>query len=201
MLFSDEYKEPSAPAEATLRERGSRFLAFAYPVQNEATLKSLLQSVKQQFPDATHHCYAVVMHPDKSYQRSNDDGEPSNTAGRPILRMILSKDLTNVLVVVVRYFGGTQLGIPGLIKAYGDAAKAALDGMEIQLSYIEDYCTLCTDFSREQDIHRLVGRFQARLIERNYDQDVCCRLAVKRSQFPALLQALTDFPGIRHIKQ
>ena len=73
--------------------------------------------------------------------------------------------------------------------------------MEIQLSYIEDYCTLCTDFSREQDIHRLVGRFQARLIERNYDQEVCCRLAVKRSQFPALLQALTDFPGIRHIKQ
>ena len=117
MLFSDEYKEPSAPAEATLRERGSRFLAFAYPVQDEATLKSLLQSVKLQFPDATHHCYAVVMHPDKSYQRSNDDGEPSNTAGRPILRMILSKDLTNVLVVVVRYFGGTQLGIPGLIKA------------------------------------------------------------------------------------
>ena len=115
-----------AEKEFNLREKGSKFYAFSYRVRNEEEVKSKIQYLKSKYPDASHHCYAFVIGQGQEAQRANDDGEPSNSAGRPILRAMLSMEFTNVLVVVVRYFGGTLLGIPGLIQAYGDAAKGVL---------------------------------------------------------------------------
>ena len=124
-LFSDVYYEVERDAEFVLRERGSKFFAFVYGVKSDLEIKEKLEGLKREYPDATHHCYAWVMGAWGEAQRANDDGEPGNSAGRPILRSILSVGVTNVLVVVVRYFGGTLLGIPGLIESYGGAAESA----------------------------------------------------------------------------
>lgn len=192
MLFSDTYLEPQTEGKANLRERGSRFLSFAFPVKSEEEIKWKLQELRTFYPDATHHCYAYILHSDKSAQRANDDGEPGNSAGKPILRAILSADLTNVLVVVVRYYGGTNLGIPGLIQAYGDAAKLALAEVGSRENYIEDVFTLTTAFENEQEIHRLIGTFNARVLGSKYEENVSYKLAVRRSLHAAFEKAVTE---------
>jgi uncharacterized YigZ family protein len=126
-LFEDHFLVPAKAAEAVYRDRGSKFLGFVYPVQTEAEVKSCLLLLRKQHPGANHHCYAFRLGADKLFFRNQDDGEPSGTAGRPILGQIQSRDLTNVLVVVVRYFGGTLLGVSGLIAAYKGAAHEALE--------------------------------------------------------------------------
>jgi uncharacterized YigZ family protein len=181
MLFSDIYYEPIGTSQANLREKGSKFLAYVFPVKNEIEIKKHLLELRSKYPDATHHCYAWILNPDKSAQRSTDDGEPSNSAGKPILRAIISKDLTNVLVAVVRYFGGTQLGIPGLIQAYGDAAKNALDLCEIKEHFISDYFDISADFANEQEIHRLINSFKVSVIKSEYTDKVIYFVSVRRS--------------------
>lgn len=188
MLFSDTYQEPEGAAEATLRERGSRFLAYAFSVKTEDDVRLQLQRLRTQYPDATHHCYAFVLHPDQSARRAADDGEPANSAGKPIFRAIQSCGLTNVLVVVVRYFGGTQLGIPGLIQAYGDAAMLALKQLKVHERWVELNYTLETDFAHEQDIHRIMSMFQTRVLGCTYGEGVSYRLAVRSSQANAFEQ-------------
>lgn len=192
MLFSDSYKEPSSASTAGLRERGSRFFSFAFPVKSEAEIKSHLNHLKQEYPDATHHCYAWVLHPDKSAQRANDDGEPANSAGKPILRAIISADLTNVLVVVVRYFGGTMLGIPGLIQSYGECAKLTLGNLTVVERWIEDKFTLESNFEHEQEIHRLIAQFQARVVQNEYSDNVRYTVAVRRNMSQAFFSKAKD---------
>ena len=126
MLFDRDYKSIANSSEVVYTDKGSRFLAFAYPVKDEQQIKIHLSNLKSEYPDATHHCYVWILNADKSAQRINDDGEPANTAARPILKQINALNLTNILLVVVRYFGGKKLGIPGLIEAYGLAAKQSL---------------------------------------------------------------------------
>jgi len=121
----------SAPAEAIFKEKRSKFLAFAYPVENEIEIKEKIASLKKKYHDARHHCYAYILGAEKLVYRMNDDGEPSGTAGRPIYGQLLSKDVTNVLIVVVRYFGGIKLGTGGLRVAYKMAAKAVLENAQI----------------------------------------------------------------------
>lgn len=110
MLFDDTYLTIENPAEAIFRDRGSKFLAYVYPIRSEVEIKEIINHLKTEHPKANHHCWAMRLSPDRSIFRVNDDGEPSGTAGRPILNTLLSKNLTNILVVVVRYFGGTLLG-------------------------------------------------------------------------------------------
>lgn len=188
MLFSDIYHEPAHPAESSLREKGSKFISYGFPVKSDEEIKQNLNELKKRYPDATHHSYAWILNPDKSAQRANDDGEPNNSAGKPILRAILSADLTNVLVVVVRYFGGTQLGIPGLIQAYGESAAAALEKMGRQEKFIEDHFQISAAFEHEQEIHRLINKFQARVTGNEYSDKVNYRLAVRRSLSDQFLQ-------------
>lgn len=125
MLFDDTYRTIAAPAAGTFKDRGSKFLAFAYPVKTETEVKEHLAQLRKTHFDAVHHCYAFRLGADKLHFRASDDGEPSGTAGRPILGQIQSHDLTNILVVVVRYFGGTLLGVSGLINAYREATADA----------------------------------------------------------------------------
>lgn len=138
MLFEDTYQEISAPSQGVFKDRGSKFFAHAYPVWNEEDIKSNLELLKKKYYDARHHCYSWILNPDKSAYRINDDGEPSGSAGRPIHGQLQSFDLTNTLVVVVRYFGGTKLGIPGLINAYKTATKEALNEAKILEKRIKD---------------------------------------------------------------
>ncbi len=119
--MDDSYKTLESPAEGTYREKGSRFLAFGFPVQNEEEIRNILASLRKKYHDARHHCYAYRLGTTGEAYRVNDDGEPSGTAGKPILGQLLSNNLTHVLVVVVRYFGGTLLGTGGLITAYRSA--------------------------------------------------------------------------------
>ena len=182
MLFSDTYSEITQNAEASLRERGSKFLAYSYIVYNELEVKKHLNELKSKYPDATHHCYAYVIGQGGEAQRANDDGEPSNSAGRPILRAILSKQLTNVLVVVVRYFGGTLLGIPGLIESYGAAAAMVLNESGKVEKMMEEQFFMTTDFQHEQEIHRILNQFQVRILNREYTEEVIYTIAIRKNQ-------------------
>jgi uncharacterized YigZ family protein len=131
MLFDDTYKTISQPSESIFRDRGSKFLGYAYPVTSDNDIKAIVANLKAEHPKANHHCWAIRLGIDRSVFRVNDDGEPSGTAGRPILNILLSRNITNVLVVVVRYFGGTLLGVPGLINAYKTATEMALDAAQV----------------------------------------------------------------------
>jgi len=182
MLFSDSYNEITQNAEASLRERGSKFLAYSYIVHNESEVKKHLNALKSKYPDATHHCYAYVIGQGSEAQRANDDGEPSNSAGRPILRAILSKQLTNVLVVVVRYFGGTLLGIPGLIESYGGSAALVLNESGKVEKMMEEQFLMTTDFQHEQEIHRILNQFQVRILNREYNENVIYTIAIRKNQ-------------------
>lgn len=182
MLFSDTYFEITQNAESSLREKGSRFLAYSYHVVDESDVKKCLLDLKQKYPDATHHCYAFVLGQASQAQRANDDGEPSNSAGRPIVRAILSKQLTNVLVVVVRYFGGTMLGIPGLIEAYGTSSKMVLEQSGIIEKFMEEKFSVTAEFQHEQEIHRLLNPFQIRIVNREYTHKVRYEIFVRKSQ-------------------
>ena len=125
--LNDTYKSISDPSEGLYKDLGSRFIALAYPVETEEEIKAIVSSVKKEYHDARHHCYAYSLGLDGAVFRSNDDGEPSGSAGRPILGQIDSAGLSDILVVVVRYFGGIKLGIPGLIRAYKSATADALE--------------------------------------------------------------------------
>ena len=123
---SDQYLSISAPSTGLYKDNGSKFLAFAYPVESEEQVKEHLAALRKEYFDARHHCYAYRIGHLGQIWRANDDGEPSSTAGRPILGQLLSSELSDILVVVVRYFGGIKLGVPGLIKAYKTATSEAL---------------------------------------------------------------------------
>lgn len=145
-LISDCYLSISAPSKGVYKDNGSKFLAFAHPVETEAEVKDLISKIKKEYFDATHHCFAYRLGLNGDVFRSSDDGEPSSTAGKPILGQLLSNKLSDILVVVVRYFGGVKLGVPGLIKAYKSATaeaiasakiveKIASEGFEISFPY------------------------------------------------------------------
>lgn len=181
MLFSDTYFSIKETKKGLLKERGSKFINFATPVFSEFEVKEKLKKVKEKYPDASHHCYAFVLHPDKSHQNFSDDGEPSNSAGRPILRQITAKDLTNVLVISVRYFGGKKLGIPGLIEAYGNSAKEVLELCTIEEKFLEDYYTITSSFEHQNHLYTLLNKCKSRIIEQNYTNTHCTiECAVRR---------------------
>ena len=163
MLFSSTYKMIDSSCDSLYKAKGSKFFAYAWPVKTEAEIKLHLNGIKEKYPDATHHCFAWILGHDKQNFRANDDGEPSNTAGKPILRQIQKLDLCNTLVVVVRYFGGTMLGVPGLIEAYGAAAAECLSLTKItEFPILEKYTVSCP-FGMENEVFKSCKQFQATL--------------------------------------
>jgi uncharacterized YigZ family protein len=140
MLFTDTYLTITQSATGEFKDKGSKFLGFVYPIKTEDEGKEIVKQLKKEHPQANHHCWAMILGAGKEFQKSTDDREPANTAGKPILRAILQKDITNVMVVVVRYFGGKLLGVPGLINAYHEAGVAALVNANIvEKQVIEQY--------------------------------------------------------------
>lgn len=203
MLFQTTYKCIEQDAQILFKMKGSKFLAFAYKVENETDIKQKLLALKQTYADATHHCYAWVLGYDQSASRANDDGEPSNSAGKPILRQIISQGLTNCLVVVVRYFGGTLLGVPGLIEAYSESAKAVLASCSIQTKTIfETYLVEC-EYGQENTIFVALRQFQAEVSV--LDDTRCFSAQIKiplqsveafKQQFHSLYQVKITYIGL-----
>jgi uncharacterized YigZ family protein len=156
MLFSDSYKTIEREASGLFRDRGSKFIAFAIPVSDQEEIKVRLEALKKEYHDARHHCYAWVLTPDRQAWRVNDDGEPSGTAGRPILGQINSHELTNILVVVIRYFGGTLLGVSGLINAYRNAAADAINNAAIVERHLSENWLITFPYEAMNDVMKIL---------------------------------------------
>ncbi len=198
MLFSDSYKEIEGSAECLYKSKGSKFLAFAYHVRNEEEIKKALATFRQLYPDATHHCYAWILGHDKQNFRANDDGEPGNTAGKPILRQLQRLDLTNTLVVVVRYFGGTMLGVPGLIEAYGEAAAECLALCKVvERTVFEKYELTCR-FGFENEIYKLGKQYNSTILVRDKEGQFCAEIKIPLLQAEGFKKQLTQHYQIHY---
>jgi uncharacterized YigZ family protein len=180
MLFEDSYKIVTSAGEGLYKEKGSKFIAEAFPVHSEAEVKEHVAEIKKKYFDAKHHCYAFMIGPDKACYRSSDDGEPSGTAGKPILNQILSKDVTNVCVVVTRYFGGQLLGVPGLINAYKSAAREALDNCSIVEKTIDEVYSLEFDYPLLNEVMRILK--DENLQQQNPKFEIRCYLEISIRQ-------------------
>ena len=194
-VTEDSYLTLAAPAEAALRERSSKFLAFAWPVRNEEEIRIHLDELRKRYYDATHHCYAWRLGPDGAVWRANDDGEPSGTAGKPILGQLLSREVTNVLVVVVRYFGGTKLGVPGLIAAYKEAAAAVLGAAEIVERTVD--CLIRVDFPyiAMNEIMRVVKEERPEILRQAFDNLCTMEFSIRASRAEQLTEKLKKAGG------
>ncbi|SDG43350.1 IMPACT family protein [Mucilaginibacter sp. P25] len=195
MLFDDTYKTIENPAEGVFRDRGSKFLAYAYPIGSENDIKAIVARLKSEHPKANHHCWAMRLTIDRSVFRVNDDGEPSGTAGRPILNTLLSKDLTNLLVVVVRYFGGTLLGVPGLINAYKAATEDALNHSVIISKTVNDVYTISFDYLQMNDVMRIIKEEGLGVLNQQFDNDCSIQLSIRKTQVEQALFKLSKVNG------
>ncbi len=196
-MEQDTYLTPEAPATAALRERSSKFLSFVWPVHDEEQIRRHLEALRKEYYDATHHCYAWRLGPRGERFRANDDGEPSGTAGRPILGQMLSREVTECLVVVVRYFGGTKLGVPGLIAAYKESAAAVLDAARIVERTVDRRLTVEFSYLAMNDVMRVVKEEQPRVEGQEFDNLCRMRLAVRESGLEILVHKLEKIEGVK----
>jgi uncharacterized YigZ family protein len=171
------FRTLQAPVSGIYKEKGSKFLAFGYPVANEQEVKAQLAVLQKKYFDARHHCFAWVLGADKTFYRAYDDGEPNHSAGDPILGQIRSKDLTNILVVVIRYFGGVKLGVGGLIQAYKTAAEQALNQGVIIEREVAQTLKLVFDYASTSEVMKLVKDFDLTLIDQSFTDD--CKMKIE----------------------
>jgi uncharacterized YigZ family protein len=179
VLFEDTYQSIAQPSEGFFKDKGSKFLAYAYPVENDAQAKGHLNDLYELHPKAVHHCYVYRLGADRMSYRMSDDGEPSGTAGRPILNTLYSRNVTNVLVVVVRYFGGTLLGVPGLINAYKTATEAALDHAEIITRHYFSVYRLSFQYQQMNDVMRIVKEMDLPVREQAFEMQCVMEVEVR----------------------
>ncbi|MEM9324399.1 MAG: YigZ family protein [Bacteroidota bacterium] len=188
------YQTLAEPSEGFFKDRGSRFLAFAYSVDSLEQVKDRLEDLRKTYHDARHHCYAYVLGMGTQEYRANDDGEPSHTAGDPILGQIKSNGLTNTLVVVVRYFGGTKLGVSGLINAYKIAASDALKAAKRLEIFPQVIFKLVYTYEQTNEVERLLASHPITLRQRTYAMDCEVTASIHEELFPQLL-SLTAPPS------
>ncbi|AKQ46288.1 Xaa-Pro dipeptidase [Rufibacter radiotolerans] len=175
--MEDTYRTIEAPVEGLYKEKGSKFIARAYPVRSEEEVKEILQALRKEYFDARHHCYAYLLGADKATYRANDDGEPNHSAGDPILGQIRSMGLSNVLVVVIRYFGGVKLGVGGLIHAYKTATAEALEQAQVIERHETQLLTVQFAYEQINDIMKVVKDLDVPVREQDFSLD--CRLTVE----------------------
>ncbi len=195
--MEDGYKTIAGPCEASVREHASRFLAFAWPVEDEDQVRGYVEGLRRHYHDATHWCYAWRLGVgDDERTRANDDGEPSGTAGRPILGQILSHGLTNVLVVVVRWFGGTKLGVPGLIAAYREAAHEALEAATVIDRTVDVRFTVRFGWQAMNGVMRVVKDMSPTVAAQEFDNDCTMELSIRKSLAAELAARLGKTDGV-----
>jgi uncharacterized YigZ family protein len=186
------------PAMAEFKERGSKFIAYSYPAQNRETCKKLIALLKKEHPKAVHHCFAFRLGVDGADFRVNDDGEPAGSAGRPILGQIDSKGLTNILVVVVRYFGGTLLGVPGLINAYKTATSLALQLSPMIQKAVELTYEINFDYHQMNEVMMVVKQYNCSVVTQSAQLFVCLKVGIPKSRLEEVLHKLNDIQGLHY---
>lgn len=193
----DLFRTIQSAGEGLYKEKGSKFLAFACPAANEEVIKDHLYGLQKQYHDARHHCYAWRLKPEKTDYRVNDDGEPPGSAGKPIYGQIVSRDLTNLLVVVVRYFGGTKLGVGGLIQAYRSAASDALDHCSIIECKVYERIKLEFAYEQMNPVMKVIKDFELDFEDQEFD--LSCSLVLKcwKRQVQRLLDSFSKLPGCK----
>lgn len=192
-----EYKTIAAPVtDILLKEKGSKFIGFAFPVDNEADLKKALEHIKTLHPKATHHCYAFRLGLNGENYRANDDGEPSGSAGLPIYNQLLAHEVTNILVVVVRYYGGTKLGVAGLVKAYKDSAKLTLEASEIITKELECTVQIKFSFEKQNQIFTLLNKFDAKILDFSSEQICTIEASLKMALKQNISEQLSEMQNI-----
>jgi uncharacterized YigZ family protein len=190
MLFEDTYLTIEAKSEGIFRDRGSKFLGYAYPVTSDLNIKNIIAELKKEHPKANHHCWAMRWSTDRSVFKLNDDGEPSGTAGRPILNTLLSKNITNTAVVVVRYFGGTLLGVPGLINAYKSATELALADAKVIEKTVNDVYTIAFDYLQMNEVMRIIKDDNLQLLKQAFDNDCSIKISIRKMQVNQVISKL-----------
>lgn len=179
-----------------LKEKGSKFIGFAFPVNDDAEFKESLEKVRSDHPKATHHCYAFRLGIEGENYRANDDGEPNGSAGLPIYNQLLANDVTNILVIVVRYYGGTKLGVSGLVKAYKDAAKLTLEEAEIITKNLESTIEISFDFQKQNQIFTLLNKSDGKIVD-FFSEDKCKITAkINTSQKENISEQLSEMQNI-----
>lgn len=197
--MADSFKTIKHKTEGIFKEKGSKFLSFAIPVTDENQIKTEIQEFRKNYHDARHVCYAWVLGPERLNFRVNDDGEPSGTAGKPILGQINSKELTDILVVVVRYFGGVLLGTGGLIQAYKEAASEAINKTEILTKTVEKQIIIQFDYPLQHIILKLLKDNQTIVEERVLEMNCTFKLRVPNAGYLHLIQSLNNIHGVQVI--
>ena len=197
MLFDDSYKTIVNHSEGFFKDRGSKFISHAYPVKTEEDVKAILAQLRKDYYDARHHCYAYILNPDKSAFRINDDGEPSGSAGKPIHGQLLSYDLTNTLVVVIRYFGGTKLGIPGLINAYREATRDALNQTEIITKTINEYFQIEYEYPLMGNVMRIIKDENLEQINTQFEISCKIEMCVRKNDYQRIADEFGKIHGVK----
>ncbi len=188
--MSDEYKTISGTSEGYYTEKRSKFLAFAHHVDDVAEIKDIVAGYRKKYYDARHVCYAYMLGAERLEFRANDDGEPSSTAGKPILGQINSNELTNILIVVVRYYGGVNLGTSGLIVAYREAAADALAHATIETRQVEEIVKYSFAYPQMNDVMRIVKDMNPRIVSQTYDNTCEIVLSIRKSEAEQLKSKL-----------
>jgi uncharacterized YigZ family protein len=197
LLFSDTYLTVESRSEGIFKDRGSKFIAYAFHVSTEAEVKEKLAELRKEHFSARHHCYAFRLGADKQHFRSNDDGEPSGTGGKPILGQIQSKDLTNILIVVVRYFGGTLLGVSGLIAAYRGAAADALVNAKIIEKQIKEVYQLNFPYAAMNDVMKILKDENLEQWEQDFQLDCKLKFSVRKNDADTVIEKFGKIEGVK----
>lgn len=198
MPETDSYKTVRQVSYGQYKEKGSRFVAAIWPVSEEKEIRSVLEETRREHHEARHHCYAYLIGPDKGAWRANDDGEPSGTAGRPILGQIRSSGLINVLIVVSRYFGGTLLGVSGLANAYKSAAHSAIANAEIVKRYVCESCDIVFPYAAMQDVMKIIK--DENVEQSGHSFELTCKMTIqfRRSARERILARLSRIEGCEY---
>ena len=197
-MSEDTYKTIVAPSEGIYTEKRSKFIAMAFPVRTVDEIKVHLETCQKKYYDARHVCYAYMLGHERKDFRANDNGEPSGTAGKPILGQINSNELTDILIVVVRYFGGIKLGTSGLIQAYKAAAAEAIAAAEFVERTVDDVVSFLFEYPFMNDVMRVVKEMNPEIVQQAYDMDCSMTLRIRRSMMPALKARLEKVETLRY---
>ncbi|HET6560109.1 MAG TPA: YigZ family protein [Prolixibacteraceae bacterium] len=195
--MEDIYKTIEEPSEGLFKDKGSRFISYAYQVNSEDEIREIVQTIKKEHHSARHHCYAWRLGANKTNFRMNDDGEPSSTAGKPILGQIQSFELTNILIVVVRYFGGTLLGVSGLINAYRNAALDAINNAQIVEKLVEKWLLIEFDYLAMNEVMKVFKDEKLPQVDPQYDLNCRVKTIIRLSHAERIEQDLLKIEGVK----
>jgi len=197
MGSEDTYFSVVGESQSTYRDKASKFISFVFPVASEEEVKTSLEKLKKEYYNANHHCYAYRLgHPDEAVYRINDDGEPSGSAGKPIYGQILSRNLSDVLIVVVRYFGGTKLGIPGLIQAYRSAASDAISQNRIISKVMTSVIRITFPVLHMNDVMRILKQEKADIVSQEYEKEYSILFSVRKAKIDRMKERLSSLVNI-----